>query len=378
MAIRAKPDHMVSLPEVEEEDEEFDCLSPPTGIQGNKVGNINKTFDDSSEMEGPVKRGLTNAIDSQEDSSLQLSATPLIRVNLVLLDGQERTINVTNLNEDPVFEVMRFAIEHKISDLALVEILRRRIAREILRVKGLYKSKPFSSQKASMELKSSTNSKGFGLKTFTKRGGKKESHSGSKMSHVTVGQLSKLLGRPKSVSKAVTNPVLKKSSRMQAKKAPERGTSPGQMTSSLGLRNLPPKKDVHMRAPSGEPQKLAPKRRMSEERPSSQPKSTSNNPPKVPLPREKEKPPESLEAGARQVYGLVFSILDSDHDGLVSSDKINVEGLLEISEEVVDVLLEALSDVLERRKPSNLDYFLQVAQRKCDFKKLLEVFPRPG
>lgn len=60
-------------------------------------------------------------------------------VKIVLQDGSEAEIQIRDYDQDPVFEVMRFAIQYQISDLALIELIRRRVMREILRKKGMYK-----------------------------------------------------------------------------------------------------------------------------------------------------------------------------------------------------------------------------------------------
>ena len=64
----------------------------------------------------------------------------LLKVNVVMMDGTERYIHVDDRFDDPVYHVMMFCIENKIDDIALLEIIKRRVAREIMRVKGTYKT----------------------------------------------------------------------------------------------------------------------------------------------------------------------------------------------------------------------------------------------
>lgn len=64
-----------------------------------------------------------------------------MNINLVTLEGEELQISITNLDDDPLFEILKFAILYRIDDLALIEMIRRRVTREIGRMKGLYKTK---------------------------------------------------------------------------------------------------------------------------------------------------------------------------------------------------------------------------------------------
>lgn len=64
-----------------------------------------------------------------------------MKINFITLDGDELTIKIPDLDLDPVFPIMAFAIENSIGDLALIEVLRRKAQREITRLKGNYNKK---------------------------------------------------------------------------------------------------------------------------------------------------------------------------------------------------------------------------------------------
>ena len=58
---------------------------------------------------------------------------PLMVVNLILLDSKESKIEIYE-GRDITFSLMKFCMKEGIEDVALVEILKRRIERELKRI----------------------------------------------------------------------------------------------------------------------------------------------------------------------------------------------------------------------------------------------------
>lgn len=130
-----------AIPEELEEDQAF----KPENLRVRLFKEESTSSQDTSEQHSHLTgkhaenshRTMLRPGNSERDSFL-----PKLSFSIVFQDGSEAELEITDYDEDPVFEVMRFAIKYRIADLALVELLRRRVVREIMRKKGMYKATP--------------------------------------------------------------------------------------------------------------------------------------------------------------------------------------------------------------------------------------------
>ena len=98
----------------------------------------------SAKQNKPSNTG-ENSLNSQKQKENEESLA--LKINFITLEGDEWIINIPDLEEDPIFAIMGFAIERRISDLAILEIIRRKAQREIMRIKGNYNRKAAGDRK---------------------------------------------------------------------------------------------------------------------------------------------------------------------------------------------------------------------------------------
>jgi len=79
-------------------------------------------------------KGSTSPNQAQNINKLGSDRKGELLVNLVLSNNEEQSIRISE-NENPVITLMKFCVRNNINDMALVEVLRRKITRELFRIK---------------------------------------------------------------------------------------------------------------------------------------------------------------------------------------------------------------------------------------------------
>lgn len=136
-----KYDTRQAIPEEFEEDQAFKAENLRVRLFKEDSTTSQDTTEQHSHITGKLAenphRNMLRPGNSERDSFL-----PKLSFGIVFQDGSEAELEITDYDEDPIFEVMKFAIKFRIADLALIELLRRRVVREIMRKKGMYKATP--------------------------------------------------------------------------------------------------------------------------------------------------------------------------------------------------------------------------------------------
>lgn len=429
--------------------------------QKGPLGEVNEEF----QMEERRKQQML--YESQKNTTVYESSEleqSLLKVNLVLLDGEEMTINITSLDEDPLFEVMKFALTYRINDLALIELLRRRISREIMRFKGNYKQRGItglgdSRKRSSIDLSSGlglsqtsnylknsfkkssdfhqipkktmtsmTNHSSFSIHTHTSMHGpshppnnpsfpKKSSLSNiqnklllktplptltqgdrqeysildrRRSSHTLRGNNNNLLGGKGLPGGSVTDRGgYGGNERDRDREASSGNHRPGPQ-SQPGLSQKGRAQQPVFSQPSLNPQ---PRKHPTQHTPTPTPPLTPNlaNPYEDPShsnPAQPHQPPTTTTTTAttktasippsrainEQIHVLkaLFDTLDNDKDGLVSTECMDVQALMEEGREMVDGLQEVLADIMHEELEVDFIGFAKMAERKADIKGLVK------
>lgn len=358
-----------------------------------------------------------------------------LKINLIMLDGEELAIHIHDIDEDPLFAIMAFAVEHHINDLALIEILRRKTQREIARMKGNYQKRvaAMDNKKSPMAgdttpamststiqsiykqgCEDSAAAIDFSRKTsvatniprpVTPKGAPqaKTPKSNSSANFVFQGnQISSLMTMFESKQRKVDSgqggvkvvinssqkqtkpnsrgsPLLKKNPqpaehRVGSPQEPGEKNIPGK---PLGSPDSPPLQKTKDNVSNAASHKLE---QVGQER---------LNPAGIPEISYKIDLKKSgnvfkdiaatVKAPIKDTWTVmakIFSILDSDQDGFLSRTAIDMGALMDVSIDLLDALQDVIGDVFESDDPIDLEVFSEMVSDKCDMKRLTDVYSK--
>ena len=372
---------------------------------------------------------------------------PVLRVHTVLLNNQdELTIEIYSLEEDPIFDLYRWAIENRIDDLALLQVLRKRIYREICRIRGIRMPRvapaqtvaatttPVPPLKPTVSLTKPTPpaQKKVGNTVSSKQlgnilGAGKSGGTVSTSASLNHGTLSSLLsGRRKStnaVSVLSTHNSHSKSTAQQSSALKPQtenppAIQPSPMFKQPSFNDLP--QDTLFGATNSMARQSPPPTAINPHRAdlfSSPQTSTIPAPPPtgikqapsspsaqrlreitytlVPSKNNQDNIGGNTSAGvgvntasgnigggksgggqisSEQTLQKIFSLLDSDQDGRISQDSMDLDGIVRISEDLLDQFQEVLTHIMETG--ADLDYpsFRDIAKEKANLDKIRDIY----
>lgn len=356
-----------------------------------------------------------------------------MKINLIMLDGQEMCIQVADLNEDPLYAVMAFAIEYKINDLALIEILRRKAQREIMRIKGQYNRRPTHEMlnvggDSTPEMSTST------LQSIYKEGHETMTTDLEFRRKPSLAYAIPKSGTPKGLKSATSKVSVLNTSNsgyssnsqltqlmamFDSKRKSDNvfNLPPASQKSPTGARSIPkgsPKlnksktEQVHTKQDisaavndgqqkqPGEPSQNVQLQMARDKSPSfmispcihqvADEQMGEDGVPQVSYKldfkknsdpfRTKPSPakPKAKESPESDMISKIFGILDSDNDGQLSRTAIDMGALMDVSIDLLDALQDVIGDVFESDDPVDVKAFTQMIKDRCDISRLMTVY----
>lgn len=350
-----------------------------------------------------------------------------LKINFITLEGEELTINIPDLEDDPIFTLMTFAVEQRINDLALIEVLRRKVKREIMRIKGNYTKKGVAEKRKvngdiTPAMSTSTIQSiykqpqdTFQDYMFAKKNsfpavapkpatpkGTKDQHKPAKTTANTLAGLKNVFDskrKSEAVLPTKNLTVLTRDSDMFSKtsKSPPVQRSPNspdltndstskQETFQTAEKQKRPDVQVMSRrlnspgtsfvispaqgklsgqttGDSGVPEVSYTLNIKKKTAPTEPPKPLSPTP-------APEKPREHAEA-----IQAIFGILDSNKSGLLTGSSLDMGALMDTSIDLLDAMQDVITDIFDSQGV-DMQAFAKLVESHCDLKRLAEVYTR--
>jgi hypothetical protein len=266
-----------------------------------------------------------------------------------MTDGEEAVLNIYDLDEDPIFDVMKFAIQYRIKDIALIELLRRKIERDIDRQLGRYKQKCTTDRKKSINDNSLYHLKNvYNKKPRVSSKIPETSQKKSLLSNLTPGSIKQQSSHSKSLSMINFKVQLSKGLLEKTKVSTPANQDNAVKEMSKTMIQQPP---VVLEKERKKSSSKEPEVRVVAS------KKTSEMFAKLGESKEKEK-----NTGNEQVLEEIFQYLDSDKDGYISGETIDLDSITHISEDLLDAFQDVLGIIFGNEGEITCDEFIEMVK----------------